>query len=450
MAAAPTLSFDALKEAITSNAAAFRLILTLEAVSPKVFPPTYEGGKYATEDRIIGGKKLPCVLLDSVASQANRMEAALHDAWSGGEIVLPVVSVNFETINQPGMQKITSLQAPHRIADAILRDSTFGHGIKPPKFRNSDIGKELDQLSVGYATPLLKYAPHCLVFGMWDSTGPRGGLGVKFARAIVSEVIGVNSVPGVASSSRLDPLGIRLAAGPLYKAKDGWTLDPDSAEKDPKTKKPILLGKEGKPSEANHGNVTPNLVYRKDKNGNDILGDNERPVMMVVFDNEQERGHKYVIRDERKPISKGGFTIDYAEQTTVLSLPALRRLRFPAGVGEKSTPEGDTTARTFLAALGLLGATLAVEAGYDLRSRCILRAKDAVRWTLLDRPGGTDKEFDLSKEAAVKLYATALDALRQAKLPIHTAEIILTPFDNLVALVKKSMEIAAVETGEGN
>ena len=50
---------------------------------------------------------------------------------------------------------------------------------------------ELDRLSLAYATPLFKHAPHCLVFGMWDSTGPRGGAGFKFSRALVSEIIGV-------------------------------------------------------------------------------------------------------------------------------------------------------------------------------------------------------------------------------------------------------------------
>src|SRR5262249_53992243 len=148
---------------------------------------------------------------DSVPSQANRMELALQDAWEGGEIELPVVSADFgrwvealmkdksakerEKLTQAHESvkgiKITSLQAPHRIADAILRDSLYGEGDKAARFRKSDVGKELDQLSPGYATPLLRYAPHCLVFGMWDSTGPRGGLGVKFARAMVSEIIGV-------------------------------------------------------------------------------------------------------------------------------------------------------------------------------------------------------------------------------------------------------------------
>ena len=64
-----------------------------------------------------------------------------------------------------------------------------------------------------------------------------------------------------------------MNSGTLYKAKEGgWTLDPELAEKDPETKKPVLLGKDGKPSEANHGNVTPDLVYRKDKNGYTVLG----------------------------------------------------------------------------------------------------------------------------------------------------------------------------------
>ena len=374
--------------------------LRLEAVSPKVFPPTYEGGKYATEERIIGGQKLPCVLLDSVPSQANRMELALQEAVLGGEIEVPVVSTDFSAVDNPGLPKITSFQAPHRIVDAILRDSLLGK----VAFRKSPIGLELDQLSSGYATPLLKYAPHCLVFGMWDSTGPRGGLGVKFARSVVSEIIGVNAVAGVKTSSRIDPLNIRVQSGLLYVSKTGgWTLKKEDAASDAK-KSPMKLGKDGKPSEANHGNVTPS-------------------------------------------ISDGGFTIDYAEQTTVLSLPALRRLRFPIKADDKSTPDGDNAARAYLAALGLLGATLAVEAGYDLRSRCILRATNAVTWQLLGKPGDADISLTLDKAGAIKLYTDAFAAVKKAKLPIHLEEVILTPSDDLVTLVKKSMELAAVETG---
>jgi CRISPR-associated protein Csb1 len=334
------------------------------------------------------------------------MELALQDAWSGKEIKVPMVSVDLEKVDNPGLPKITSFQAPHRIADAILRDSTLPEGKKAPKFRESTIGKELDLLSSAYATPLLKYAPHCLVFGMWDSTGPRGGLGVKFARAIVSEIIGVNAVPGRKTSSRIDPLNIRKNAGPLYQdGQGGWTLDEKEAatEKGKSTK--LKLGKDGSPAEANHGNIPP-------------------------------------------AISDGSFTIDYAEQCTVLSLPALRRLRFPAKAGDKSNAEADVAARTYLAALALLGATLSLESGYDLRSRCILRATSAVTWELLGKPGSPDTPFALDKSAAIKLYNDALEGLQQAKLPIQLEEVVLTPLPNLVALVKKSMELAAVQTGE--
>ena len=71
-----------------------------------------------------------------------------------------------------------------------------------------------------------------------------------------------------------------------------------------------------------------------------------------------------------------------------------------------------------MATLALAWATLAVEAGYDLRSRCILRATDPVRWHLLGRPGEPDTLFDLPKEAAIQLYKEALTGVQQAKLPL--------------------------------
>lgn len=397
------LTYDELHAAVAGNAAALRLRLRLEPVSAKVFPPTYEGGKYATEKRRIEGRDQPadCVLLDSVQSQANRMELALQEAWEAGDLELPVISADFSSVDYLGIRRITSLEAPHRIADAVLRDSLLGR----KKFRESDVGKKLDTVSPQNATPLFEHCPTALVFGMWDSTGPRGGLGVKFARALVSEIVGVNAVPGVKTRSRIDPLNIRLNAGVLYEAKDGgWTLKEKDALKDNKGKS-IKLGQDGKPSRANHGNVTPS-------------------------------------------IADGGFTIEYAEQVTVLSLPALRRLRFPSNGDKASEPETDVTARCYLAALGLLGASLAVETGYDLRSRCILRAVDPVRWELLGRPGEPSKWFDLSADQALKLAKAALGAAKEAGLPFHREEIVLTPSSDLLALVGESIKLAAAEAGE--
>lgn len=70
-------------------------------------------------------------------------------------------------------------------------------------------------------------------------------------------------------------------------------------------------------------------------------------------------------------------------------------------------------------------------------------------WSLLGKPGDTDTPFTLDKPTALKLYVDALAELQKAKLPIHLEEILLTPSADLVTLVKKSMEIAAAEAGEG-
>ena len=274
-----TLEFGDLQSAVEGNAAALRSVTDYQPVGgqgDKVFPPTYEGGKYAFEKRRLPGEEEPvdCVLLDSVQSQANRMEEALLDTWESGEIKLPVIVVDFQGEDLPRSLRVTSLDAPHRIADALLRDSL----LKDVAFRQSDIGKQIDFVDVRNATPLFEYCPTALVFGMWDSTGPRGGLGAKFARALVSEMIGLHAQQGVKVSSRIDPAEIRAGAGTVYRADDeqgiAWTLDEKEAKREKKENKddePLKYGKgqkSGKPSATNHGNVTPDFVWERDSNNN--------------------------------------------------------------------------------------------------------------------------------------------------------------------------------------
>lgn len=418
------LSIERLRAAVANTACAFRSKAMLQPAGgegTKVFPPTYAGAVYATEQRRLPGRDEPvnCVLLDSVQSQANRMEAALQQAVDDGRIKLPVIEVDFGPYF-PGddkgedmrlldpVGKVSSLQAPHRIADAILRDSM----LKGERFRQSDVGKAIDRVSLQNATPLFDLCPTALLFGMWDSTGPKGGLGAKFERAMVSEIVGIDAVCGLKTNSRIDPLGIQLKAGPLYQAKDeGWTLDESEAER--QKSKPLTLGKDGKPSEANHGNVTPSLSDT-DRAGNFLAG---------------------------------GVTIASAEQTIVLSLPALRRLQFPDAEGKCST-ERDNAARTVLAALGLMAAALADEAGLDLRSRCLLYPDDDLTWELLDRSSGG--KFTLSAEQAIDIFKEAVDSAKKAGLPWREEPLVLTPSDQLVKLVVKSQQLAAKQGGDGS
>lgn len=406
-----SLTLTSLTQAVNS-AAAIRLRRRLQpagGAGDKVFPATYEGGEYAKEDRVVDGVRVPCFLLDSVQSQANRMELALLAAHRAGNITIPVVGVDFAGQGLPEVGVVTSLEAPHRLADAILRDSLLD-GVK---FRDSPPGKSLNTASTANATELFGLCPTALVFGVWDSTGPRGGLGVKFQRALVGELVAVDAASGVKPASRLDPLGIQLAAGPLYATKDGgWTLDEKAAALD--KGKPIKLGKEGKPSEANHGNVTPSL------------------------------------KNEKGQLHHGGVTMAYAQHAVVLSLPALRRLFFPvAGKGS-----ADAAARTVLAALGLCGAILAVEQGADLRSRCLLVPDIAhpATWEIINADGSITA-VTLTGEQAAKLLNDAVAAAKAAGLPwTATAKangLTLTPSPGLAALVKKSRDLAMHAPGEG-
>lgn len=397
------LTLEVLQQAIAGHAAAFRCITEYQpfgGVGDKVFPPTYEGGKYATEKRVIeGGEVVDCVLLDSVQSQANRMELALLEAYRENRIKLPLVTVRFDDERLKKKFTVSSLEAPHRIADAILRDSLLDGVI----FRRSSKGKTLDTADVRNATGLFGLNPTALVFGLWDSTGPRGGLGAKFQRALVSEMVGYQVQGGVKTSSRIDPAAIMKIPDALYQRAatsesfPDWTLDASLASTE--KNQPKKLGKEGKPSEVNHGNVTPSIV-------------------------------------------DGGFTLTRAKQTTVLSLATLRRLRFPLNGSADFDPTADKAARTVLAALGLLGAVLAREEGADLRSRCQLFPTQAFTWELLDKPGEAEHQiFTLSADEAVALFNDAVQAAKNAGLPWE-GEIPLKPSSDLIQLVARSQELA--------
>jgi CRISPR-associated protein Csb1 len=141
-----------------------------------------------------------------------------------------------------------------------------------------------------------------------------------------------------------------------------------------------------------------------------------------------------------------GVTIEYAEQTTTLSLICLRRLRFP--VNGTPTAEIDAAARATLAALGLCAATLAFESGIGLRSRCLLWPDGPMIWELLDRPGEAPKTYSLSGDYAVKLLEASVNAAKAAALPWAEQPILLKPSAELVKLVRLSQLEATREESD--
>lgn len=419
------LDITTLKNAISGSAAAFRCRRILQPAGgegDKVFPPTFAGAVYAVEQRRVKGRSEPvtCVVLDTVQSQANNVEAALQAAVDSGKIKIPVIQVNFadhapieggldetkliEQVGQNGI--ITSLQVPHRLADAILRDSEYEEKAGEPEsrkpFRSSKPGKSLNSASQMNALPVYQYCPTALLFGMWDSTGPKGGLGAKFERAFVSEVVGVNAQVGdLMRGVRRDPVEIRAKV--QVKKLENRAFE--------------VLGPDVKggvsPSKVNHSSVP--FPEKRDAKNDD---------------------NRY-----------SGVTIDHAEQLTTLSLIALRRLRFPIADATKQS-DANTAAQTVLAALGLCAATLAFENGMGLRSRCLLWPEGEMKWELLAKPGESPTEFTLTSEDAVKLLSEAIDKAKEAGITWEENPVKLTPGKELVKLIRLSQIEALKSDGE--
>ncbi|HEY8427517.1 MAG TPA: type I-U CRISPR-associated RAMP protein Csb1/Cas7u [Sandaracinaceae bacterium] len=402
------LTLERLQRLVRNDAALRRRrrLQPTEGPGAKIFPPTYPGetrnapARHLFEYRRIGGQDVLSVLIDSVQSQANRLEEALREVRGNG-VWFPTISVDFSGTEVGDIGRITALDAPHRVFDAIIRDSELD-GVR---FRDTEPGKKLLASKTSNARALYELAHTALVFGAWNSTGEGGGLGAKFPRAVVSEIVGIGVAqePGPGEQgprpsgrrpgSRIDPLGIRAGIR-VYKLEGGeWSLE-----------RPKKGGKEVKPSEINHSNIAPT-------------------------------------------IQELGVSVDYALHSFVISAAALRRLRFTDGDGA-----ADEAARTALAALALVAATAQDRAGYFLRSRCdLVPEPDSPEAFEVVKSNGTTETVTVDFETAKVLLEQAANAARDAGIPWNGEDLVLKPQSKLVELVKKSRELAfaGVEETEG-
>lgn len=386
------LTYQVLREALDSHAA-FRRIQRLQpagGAGDKIFPPTYPGAgsndpaRHAKEKRRINGQDVECVLIDSVQSQANRLEEVLLNLIRAGTIKVPHVSVDFSGQKSGKTEigdlgAITSLDAPHRIFDAIIRDSE----IKGTKFTDTDHYEQLVRAKPANALKVFELSPTSLVFGVWNSTGEGGGLGAKFTRCVTSEIVGIGAVEGQKGAVRIDPLGVRatvkVVGGPLE-----WKIA--SGQKGEKS---------ARPSEVNHSNIISNLI-------------------------------------------PGGVTTDYAQHTAVITCAGLRRLKFP---GTKD----ETAGRAVLAALALVALTGQDKMGYALRSRCDLICEGQAPFEVV-RSDGSVEQVDLNLDVAISLLGETVSKAKEAGFPWESEPIRLVPQRRLVDLVALSR--AKALTGE--
>lgn len=390
-----SMTYETLRHAV-EEAAAIRRVQRLQPTGgpgDKVFPPTYPGDgdnappRYVFETRRIAGQDVRCVLLDSVQSQANRLEEALLAALRDGRISMPYIVVDFsgqgftvgpDTIDVSDLGEITSLDAPHRVFDAIIRDSELDG--RP--FTETDYYKRLVTAKPTDAMAVFELSPTSLLFGAWNSTGQGGGLGARFARCIVSEIVGVAAADAERKAVRIDPLGIRRDVKVAVRSPLDWRVAKEG-EKGSKWEKIK------RPSEINHSNIPA-------------------------------------------PSAPGGVTIDYALHTAVISCAGLRRLRLRNGL-----VTDEAAGHAVLAALGVVALLEQDACGYALRSRCdLVRCGDAPFEIV--RSDGSVEDFEITREEAISLFRQSVDHARKAGFPWGTEPIRLQPQARLVELVAHS------------
>ena len=322
------MSIDTVRKAVAQSASAIAVTARLAPVSGnKVLPPTYAGDGQSSPPRHNMTKPGPDGLsswcsLDSPGSCANRAEQALV----GLGLDLDPLRVDFGN-----GEVLSTLQLPHRVFDAVLRDSQLS-GVA---FRNCDIGKAVIAATPARAAALLHYDPGSLVFGAWDSTGlgansrPR----TKWARALTCEISATRLEPVSLAGYRLDPIGIQgkdyvwveEADGTLRQATEDEVQPHDKGGLPRATDKSKEYPRLVKASKANHGNATPPLI----------------PKGVLVH---------------------GDISLN-----ATLSLSRLRRYSF-----------GDETAagRLLLALMGLYGVLAVLNDGLALRSGCDLAVSE--------------------------------------------------------------------------
>lgn len=117
-----------------------------------IFPPTYADIGYNI-DPLADGTNVATI--DSVGSQANRMEPLFKDDPLAGLVPQIKIEINKDTT-------ISILDLPHRAADATVQSTPDLAKLANDAFEN---------LKKGNAAGLCALAPTSLVFGVWDSRG---------------------------------------------------------------------------------------------------------------------------------------------------------------------------------------------------------------------------------------------------------------------------------------
>ena len=350
-----------------------------------VKPAVYQGGTYQVDHRWASpadDKPTRVVVIDNVPSQANRLEEAIRrhrSSVKAPELVLDLAGVGNLPAHLP--RRLSSLEFPHRNADAYLRDARLGDD----DFTRTDLGRAIFGATPQACGPLMAWFPQALLYGFWQSHLGKKRQNTKHARSWVSEIVGWE--PGATETKVLglkgDPLNLSVTEAVTSNPNDRmeWTIG---------TGAKVEGGKKDKLSEMGHGQVP--------------------------------------FKFEGDEATAAAVSFAHVTQRATLSFAQLRRI----SLGSRHSAEADTAARALLVALGLHAHQLAFGRGFALRSGAELRPA-VVEATWLGANGDEpcalgDLEVSLARLRTAMMHASSVGVPMEGwdKEPV-----LLTPKENL-------------------
>ena len=354
-----------------------------------VKPAVYEGGTYQLDRRWASpgdADATPVIVIDNVPSQANRLEYALRRDRES--IAIPELILDFSEIH--GLpahlpRTLSSLEFPHRNADAYLRDARLGD----VAFIRTDIGQAIFGATAQDCGPLMGWFPQALLYGFWQSHLGKKRTNSKHARAWVSEIIGW-------SPAAIDTKTFGLKGDPLNLTTKDHDVDVIADENDLTQWDIGAKGtKKSKLSKIGHGQVP-------------FMGE-DAAAAAVSFQRVTQRA-----------------TVSFAQ---------LRRV----SLGREASREADAAARALLVALGLHAHQLAFGHAFALRSGADLRpASTTVTW--LGGSGDETCEFG-GTEATRKLLEAARTHAESVGVPLDgwgQPPMMLRPSDALAKAIRST------------
>lgn len=161
-------------------------LLPVEGAGAPFFPATFATDEKYNIDTLADGTKT--VLVDSVGSQANRMEPIfLRDELRA---LVPQIDIAYGDAAKETDGVVSILEAGHRLGDAVIRSTELA----------GEARAAFQALKRGDAAPMARLAPTSLVFGAWDSRDT----GVKAPR-LVQSVIRAYDVSRLSRSAQFVP-----------------------------------------------------------------------------------------------------------------------------------------------------------------------------------------------------------------------------------------------------